>query len=89
MSNVAAPTAYTGHPRVGWQEKLQGGRTAWGCQITIIATDFYSRFFYDSDHNAREDVAEVAFKHIVSGQPLTPTPKPQPAGNQAYTQYRP
>lgn len=40
-----------------------GGRTAWSSRVTIDGHSLSARYWYDGKylHNAREDVAEVAY----------------------------
>ncbi|KKZ63078.1 hypothetical protein GX50_07551 [[Emmonsia] crescens] len=89
MASLAAanPAARTnGVQRVTWQEKLQGGRTAWSSTVTIQGSSFAARYFYDGQNtnNAKEDAAEVALTALRSqgGSPTTSFPGQLYAQNQ-------
>ncbi|KAI0858754.1 hypothetical protein F4860DRAFT_505179 [Xylaria cubensis] len=46
-----------------WQDRLEGGRTAWSSVVVVYGKRFEARYWYDGNnlHNAREDAAEAAF----------------------------
>ncbi|OMP87203.1 hypothetical protein BK809_0007289 [Diplodia seriata] len=49
-----------------WQEKLQGGRTAWSSSVHIGNLTVPARFWYDGQYvdKAKEDAAEVALQRL-------------------------
>ncbi|KAF3480781.1 uncharacterized protein GIQ15_06128 [Arthroderma uncinatum] len=71
--------------RVSWQEKLNGGRTAWSSSVSIQGSSFSARYFYAGEfiNNAKEDAAEVAFTQLNS-QPRLSTVLP----GQLYAQQK-
>ncbi|KAI0198425.1 hypothetical protein F4808DRAFT_462890 [Astrocystis sublimbata] len=53
-----------------WQDKLEGGRTAWSSVVHVYGQRFQARYWYDGNNlnNAREDAAEAAFLWLNSSQ---------------------
>ncbi|RFU71779.1 hypothetical protein TARUN_10483 [Trichoderma arundinaceum] len=51
-----------------WQERLEGGRTAWSSQVTILGQTLAARYWYDGKNlnNAKEDAAECALNWLSS-----------------------
>ncbi|TVY29417.1 hypothetical protein LHYA1_G001812 [Lachnellula hyalina] len=68
-----------------WQDKLEetanwlifesGGRTAWSSTVTVQGQHISARYWYDGQyvHNAKEDAAEVALKHLNGSTPSSPS----------------
>ncbi|QSZ30764.1 hypothetical protein DSL72_000322 [Monilinia vaccinii-corymbosi] len=58
-----------------WQEKLEGGRTAWSSTVTVQGQNISARFWYDGQYvnNAKEDAAEVALNRLSGSSPTSPT----------------
>jgi hypothetical protein len=69
------------HPYLPLLEKVQlvytfsGGRTAWSSTVTVQGQNISARFWYDGEHvhNAKEDAAEVALKHLTGSNPSSPS----------------
>ncbi|RQM07718.1 hypothetical protein DH86_00001748, partial [Scytalidium sp. 3C] len=57
-----------------WQERLEGGRTAWSSTVTVQGQSISARYWYDGQYvnNAKEDAAELALKHLNSSAPSSP-----------------
>ncbi|KAI1813846.1 hypothetical protein GGS20DRAFT_586067 [Poronia punctata] len=55
-----------------WQDKLEGGRTAWSSVVTVCNQRIEARYWYDGNNlnNAREDAAEVALNWLSSNTGL-------------------
>ncbi|MCJ1253720.1 hypothetical protein MMC24_001532 [Lignoscripta atroalba] len=67
---MSSPTSPSSPPRSSWQERLQGGRTAWSSTVTLssIPTTISARYWYDGQYvnNAKEDAAEVAYRTLTT-----------------------
>ncbi|KAI9044235.1 double-stranded RNA binding motif domain-containing protein [Aspergillus affinis] len=66
--------AKIGAPVFNIMSERRGGRTAWSSTVSINGQTIAARMWYDGQYinNAKEDVAEVALKH------LNQTPSPHP-----------
>ncbi|TVY19904.1 hypothetical protein LARI1_G001570 [Lachnellula arida] len=53
----------------------RGGRTAWSSTVTVQGQHISARYWYDGQyvHNAKEDAAEVALKHLNGSTPSSPS----------------
>ncbi|KAL3475293.1 hypothetical protein BJX99DRAFT_259585 [Aspergillus californicus] len=49
-----------------WRFRLERGRTAWSCTVTVHGSPFDARYWFDGPFvdNAKEDAAEVALKAL-------------------------
>ncbi|KAI9806038.1 MAG: hypothetical protein M1833_004445 [Piccolia ochrophora] len=72
MSSPTSSPLHSGMRPYSWQERLQGGRTAWSSTVTIEGQSIAARYWYDGQYvnNAKEDAAEVALQQLR----VVPTP---------------
>ncbi|KAK1955695.1 hypothetical protein LY78DRAFT_593535, partial [Colletotrichum sublineola] len=51
-----------------WQERLEGGRTAWSSRVTVHRRTLSAWFWYDGKYlnNAKEDAAEMALNYLTN-----------------------
>ncbi|GKT44200.1 uncharacterized protein ColSpa_04381 [Colletotrichum spaethianum] len=74
-STSAAMSASSYNSQGGtWQERLEGGRTAWSSRVTVHGRTLSARFWYDGKNlnNAKEDAAEMALNYLTGSNPSSP-----------------
>ncbi|KAI1118650.1 hypothetical protein F5Y14DRAFT_447011 [Nemania sp. NC0429] len=64
---MAAP-----RPSSLWQDRLEGGRTAWSSVVVVCGKRIEARYWYDGNNlnNAKEDAAEVALAWLANNSGL-------------------
>ncbi|KAI0509695.1 hypothetical protein F5B22DRAFT_648716 [Xylaria bambusicola] len=59
-------------PTSTWQDRLEGGRTAWSSVVVVYGKRIEARYWYDGNNlnNAREDAAEAALHWLSNSSGL-------------------
>ncbi|KND90578.1 hypothetical protein TOPH_04804 [Tolypocladium ophioglossoides CBS 100239] len=67
-SSTYGPTESNASTSLSWQERLEGGRTAWSSRVIVHGKTVAARYWYDGKNlnNAREDAAECAINWLIS-----------------------
>ncbi|KAI8271779.1 hypothetical protein K4K56_002947 [Colletotrichum sp. SAR 10_98] len=74
-SSITTMSASSYNSQAGtWQERLEGGRTAWSSRVTVHGRTLSARFWYDGKNlnNAKEDAAEMALNYLTGSNPSSP-----------------